>query len=86
MSDLRVGVVGAGLMGADHILRIQERVAGAVVTAVIDPDTTRANAAALTAPGSAVFSDLDAAIAAHAMDAVLIATPGQFHFRSESVV
>ena len=79
MSDLRVGVVGAGLMGADHIVRIQERVAGATVTAVVDPDGDRARAAAATAPGSTVFSSLDEAIATGAMDAVLIATPGQFH-------
>ena len=80
MSDLRVGVVGAGLMGADHIIRIQERIAGAVVTAVIDPDTAKADAAAATAPGSVVFGSLGDAIAANAMDAVLIATPGVFHF------
>ena len=87
MTDLRVGVVGAGLMGADHIIRIQERVAGAVVTAVIDPDEARATAAATTAPGSATFASLDEAIAAGAMDAVLIATPGVFHFPAlESVL
>lgn len=87
MSDLRIGVVGAGLMGADHIVRIQERIAGAFVTAVIDPDAARANAAAATAPGRVVFADLEAAIAADAMDAVLIATPGQFHFGAlESVI
>ena len=79
MSDLRIGVVGAGLMGADHVIRIQERVAGATVTAVIDPDNARAAAAAATAPGSATYSNIDEAIAAGAMDAVIIATPGPFH-------
>ena len=87
MSDLRVGVVGAGLMGADHISRIQQRVSGACVTAVIDPDEVRAQTAALTAPGCAVFNGLESALAAEAMDAVLIATPGQFHFEDlESVL
>lgn len=87
MTDLRVGVVGAGLMGADHISRIQDRVAGAVVTAVVDPDEARAAGAAVNAPGSRTFSSLDEAIAAGAMDAVLIATPGVFHFPDlESVV
>lgn len=80
MSDLRVGVTGAGLMGADHIIRIQERIAGATVTAVIDPDVEKASAASATAPGSVVFSSLADAIAASAMDAVLIATPGKFHY------
>jgi len=79
MSDLRIGVVGAGLMGADHINRIRERIAGAVVSAVIDVDTEKAEAAAAEAPGSTAFSSLADAIAANAMDAVLIATPGRFH-------
>lgn len=79
MSDLRVGVVGAGLMGADHVERIQRKVAGAHVSAVIDTDEIRSRAAADLAPGSSVFASLDEAIAARAMDAVLIATPGQFH-------
>lgn len=79
MSDLRVGVVGAGLMGADHIVRIQKRTAGATVSAIIDPDALRAEAAAQTAQGSDTFSSLTAAIEANSMDAVLIATPGQFH-------
>lgn len=80
MSDLRVGVVGAGLMGADHIVRIQKRTAGATVSAIIDLDVRRAEAAAQLAPGSATFSSLTAAIEANSMDAVLIASPGQFHF------
>ena len=79
MSDLRIGVAGAGLMGADHVLRIQQKVAGAYVSAVIDPDAGRAASAAATAPGSATFASIDEAIEAEAMDAVLIATPGQFH-------
>ena len=79
MSDLRIGVVGAGLMGADHIIRIRDRVAGADVSAVIDPDTAKAKAASAAAPDSTVFASLDAAISARAMDAVLIATPGKFH-------
>lgn len=78
-TDLRIGVVGAGLMGADHITRITHRISGAVVSAIIEPDAGRAAAALLNAPGAAAFSRVEDAIAAHAVDAVLIATPGQFH-------
>ena len=78
-TDLRVGVVGAGLMGADHITRITNRIAGAVVSAVVEPDAGRAAAAAANAPGAQSFSRVEDAIAAGALDAVLIATPGQFH-------
>lgn len=78
-TDLRVGVVGAGLMGADHIARITNRISGAVVSAVVEPDAGRAAAAAANAPGAAAFSRIEDAIAADAVDAVLIAVPGQFH-------
>ncbi len=77
--DLRVGVVGAGIMGADHIFRITRRISGAVVSAVVEPDQGRATAAAANAPGAAAFARIEDAIAAEAVDAVLIAVPGQFH-------
>lgn len=79
MTDLRIGVVGAGLMGADHVTRIRERVAGAVVSAVIDPDAERAGAAAAELSDSSTFSSLADAIEADALDAVLLATPGRLH-------
>lgn len=78
-TDLRVAVVGAGLMGADHITRITQRISGAVVSAIVEPDAGRAASAAEHAPGSRSFTRLEDAIGADALDAVLIATPGQFH-------
>ena len=79
MSELRIGVVGAGLMGADHIIRIQNRINGASVTAVVEPDEGRAKSAIENAPAAKWYPNVEAAIAEKAMDAVLIATPGQFH-------
>ncbi|TFV84006.1 inositol 2-dehydrogenase [Microbacterium sp. dk485] len=78
-NDLRIGVVGAGQMGADHIARITHRISGAVVSAVVEPDAGRAAAAAANAPGAAAFARIEDAIAAGAVDAVLIAVPGPFH-------
>lgn len=77
--QVRVGVVGAGMMGADHIARLTHRVSGATVSAVVEPDEGRARAAAEKAPGAQVFTRIEDAIAADAVDAVLVATPGQFH-------
>ena len=79
MSELRVAVVGAGLMGADHVIRIENRIVGAHVSAIVEPDEGRAKAALETAPHATWFPNIEAALAANAMDAVLIATPGQFH-------
>ena len=78
-NDLRVGVVGAGLMGADHIARITQRIAGAVVSAVVEPDQGRATGRGRERPGRQSFARIEDAIAAGAVDAVLIAMPGQFH-------
>jgi myo-inositol 2-dehydrogenase/D-chiro-inositol 1-dehydrogenase len=78
-TDLRVAVVGAGMMGADHIKRIANTIAGATVSAVVEPDGARRAAALEFAPGAAGFPNLDEALASGLVDAVLIATPGQFH-------
>jgi myo-inositol 2-dehydrogenase/D-chiro-inositol 1-dehydrogenase len=79
MNELRVAVVGAGLMGADHVIRIGTRIVGANVSAIVEPDESRAKAALENAPGATWYPNIEAAIEAKAMDAVLIATPGQFH-------
>ena len=39
---LRVAVIGAGRMGADHIQRLDTRIHGAEVAAVVDVDLARA--------------------------------------------
>ncbi|MFB9375933.1 Gfo/Idh/MocA family protein [Kineococcus gynurae] len=78
-SDLRVGVVGAGLMGGEHVRRLAGSIPGACVGAVVEPDADRAGAAAAAAGGVATFARIEDALAAGALDAVVIATPGPFH-------
>jgi myo-inositol 2-dehydrogenase / D-chiro-inositol 1-dehydrogenase len=78
-SELRVGVVGTGLMGTDHVARITHRIAGASVSAIIEPDQQRAAAAVREAPGARAFARVEDALDAGAADAVVIAAPGQFH-------
>lgn len=43
------------------------------------PDTARGEAALVNAPGAKAYADIESALADDAMDAVLVATPGQFH-------
>jgi myo-inositol 2-dehydrogenase/D-chiro-inositol 1-dehydrogenase len=78
-NELRVGVVGAGAMGADHVQRLAGRIAGASVSAIVEPDGARAAAAAGMAPGARVFARIEDALEQGAVDAVVVATPGQFH-------
>jgi len=77
--ELRVAVVGAGMMGGDHVTRIGKRIKGARVAAIVEPDAARARAAAANAPGAVVRADIRQALEQDDLDAVLIATPGQLH-------
>lgn len=79
--DLRVAVVGAGMMGADHIARITDKIQGATVAVVVEPDEGRAAAAVATAPGSVSRTRIEDAIEQDDLDAVVIATPGFLHER-----
>ncbi|MGN6744071.1 MAG: Gfo/Idh/MocA family protein, partial [Amnibacterium sp.] len=76
---LRVAVVGAGIMGTDHVRRLATRTRGAVVAAVVEPDEGRAAAAVALAPGAVAHRRFEDALDAGGIDAVLIATPGPFH-------
>ncbi|GIF45839.1 myo-inositol 2-dehydrogenase [Asanoa ferruginea] len=80
MSELlRVGVVGVGVMGADHAARLANRISGASLVAVSDPDGARAEAVASSYPGVQVIDSPLALVAADFVDAVLIASPGAAH-------
>jgi myo-inositol 2-dehydrogenase/D-chiro-inositol 1-dehydrogenase len=78
-TDLRVGVVGTGIMGADHVARITGTITGASVSAIVEPDAGRAASAARLAPEAKIFTRVEDALSADALDAVVIATPGKFH-------
>jgi myo-inositol 2-dehydrogenase/D-chiro-inositol 1-dehydrogenase len=78
MPDLRVAVLGVGMMGAFHAEALTTRIRGSVVSVVSDVDADRAAAVADRA-GARVETDPLAAIGADDVDAVLIATPGAAH-------
>jgi myo-inositol 2-dehydrogenase/D-chiro-inositol 1-dehydrogenase len=75
-ATLRIGVIGAGVMGADHANTLRRFVRGAQVTAVADVDLARAEAAAGDARA---YVDAPALIADPAVDAVVIASHDSVH-------
>jgi myo-inositol 2-dehydrogenase/D-chiro-inositol 1-dehydrogenase len=78
-TNLRVCVVGAGKMGADHIERLTRRIVGAEVSAVVDADVSRAKKAVEAIPSAAAVSDIGQALDQEDVNSVLIATPGFLH-------
>ncbi len=76
---VRVGVIGAGIMGADHVNTLHRMVSGAEVTMVADVDPVRAQSVAHGVPGVRACSDGFELIADGAVDAVLIASHDSTH-------
>ncbi|PND59309.1 inositol 2-dehydrogenase [Mycobacterium sp. ENV421] len=79
MSDLRVAVLGVGIMGADHVARLTSTISGAHVTVLNDYLTDKAEQIAAGLPGCRVVADPLDAIADPDVDAVVLATPGPAH-------
>ncbi len=79
MSDLRIAVLGVGLMGADHVARITSRISGARVAVVNDYVSEKAEQVAAGIPGCRAISEPLDAIADPDVDAVVLATPGPTH-------
>jgi myo-inositol 2-dehydrogenase/D-chiro-inositol 1-dehydrogenase len=75
---IRVGVIGTGNIGTSHARDLATRVAGAQVTALYDFDAARA---AELAPelGAVAVPTYEDVIESDLVDAVLIASPDQFH-------
>jgi len=76
--DLKIAVLGAGMMGAFHVDALRKRVRGGRVTVVNDFLADKA-AEVAGAVGARVVTDPIAAINDPDVDAVLIATPGAAH-------
>ncbi|MEJ5943943.1 Gfo/Idh/MocA family oxidoreductase [Pseudokineococcus basanitobsidens] len=77
--DLRVAVLGVGMMGADHVRRLATRVVGARPVVVADAYAATAHRVAAAHDGVRVAQDPLAAIADPEVDAVVVATPGSTH-------
>ena len=75
---LKVGVIGTGAIGREHIDRIANKLVGAKVVAVTDVSRENSSKAAAIC-GARVENDSAAVINAADVDALLVCTPGFAH-------
>src|SRR5262249_61485120 len=79
---VRVGVIGTGMIGQDHIRRITQVLTGGEIVAVTDVDAARAGQVAAGLPSATVYPAGQDLIADGGVDAVLVASWGAAHEES----
>ena len=82
MQNVRVGVIGTGMMGCEHLRNVMAA-PGALITAIADPHPESLMWARATLEGSThqpvEFADHRDLLASGLVDAVIIATPNFTH-------
>jgi myo-inositol 2-dehydrogenase/D-chiro-inositol 1-dehydrogenase len=76
---VRIGVIGTGMIGQDHIRRISEVLSGCTVVAVTDVEEARAQEVAAARPGVTVHGTGEEVVADPEVDAVVVTSWGPTH-------
>ncbi|WP_152394983.1 Gfo/Idh/MocA family protein [Paenibacillus guangzhouensis] len=80
MSDVRIGIIGIGNMGAGHANHLKSgTIKGAVLSAISDGDAGKRAWATETYAGVPVYEDVEAMLTSGKVDAVIVATPHYDH-------
>ena len=80
MMGLKIALIGCGMIGREHIERIQNRIRNAEIVAVCDVFEAGAKKGAeIAGEGVKVYTDFHDAIGDPDVNAVVVTTPGQFH-------
>ena len=83
---LGIGVIGSGIMGADHVQTITKKISGADVRAISDIDLKRAEMIASGVPGAKAVASAERLIESPEVDAVIIASSDATHARTSKRV
>lgn len=80
MTELRIGIIGAGIMGAGHARYLSNSVKGARVTALADMDQTRIKLLAEEIGGDiTLLSEAEDFFSQQDVDAFIISSPDMLH-------
>ena len=78
MENLNIALIGCGMIGREHIERIQNRIRNARIVAVCDVFEEGAKKGAeIAGAGTKVYTDFNEAINDPDVNAVVVTTPGQ---------
>lgn len=80
--ELRVGIIGTGAIGVEHINRITNKLSGAKVVAVTDVNEENTKQAIANLPDAKIMKDDVELIRSEDVDAVLVASWGPAHAHS----
>ena len=79
-TPIRVGVLGIGDMGSHHVKNLaNERIAGAKLAALMDPEVSRLQQIGKETGASLLFEDSKSLLQHPEVDALLIAAPDHLH-------
>ena len=78
---IKIGLIGAGVMGADHARILSTAVSGVELVAVWDPDAGRMARIVETCKTARAFADPLDLIRDRSVDALLVASPDETHGR-----
>src|SRR5688500_17360960 len=76
---VKVGVIGVGMIGQDHISRLTTVLSGSTVVAVTDVAQARAKSVAEGLPGARAFASGQELIRDPSVDAVVVTSWGPTH-------
>lgn len=80
--SLGVGIIGLGVMGAEHLRILREETSGAHVAAICDADAARLQT---LSKGDRICNAPEEVILSDAVEAVVIASPDETHGRPSGV-
>jgi myo-inositol 2-dehydrogenase / D-chiro-inositol 1-dehydrogenase len=79
MRPIRIGVIGTGIMGSDHIETVTAAISGAEISCIADIDTKRAEMIASRVPSAKALLSAESLIESPDVDALVIASSDATH-------